>query len=78
MRRMHHVAYKESDPCFWFKEDFRHPLVTFSSPGPTSFSRHRHDDKDRPNIKGFFLIGYERDSSKHEADYHATMLTSTA
>jgi len=30
------------------------------------------------NIKGIFLIGYERDSSKHEADYHAKMLTSTA
>jgi len=30
------------------------------------------------NIKGFFLTGYKRDSSKHEADYHAKMLTSTA
>jgi len=30
------------------------------------------------NIKGIFLIGYERDSSKHEADYHAKMLTSKA
>ena len=41
MRRMHHVAYKQIDPCYCFKEDFRRPLVTFSSPGPTSFSRHR-------------------------------------
>jgi hypothetical protein len=30
------------------------------------------------NIKRIFLIGYERDSSKHEADYHAKMLPSTA
>jgi len=30
------------------------------------------------NIRGIFLIGYERDSSNHEADYHAKMSTSTA
>jgi len=116
MRRMHHVAYKEIDLCYWFKEDFRRPLVTFSSPSPTSFSRHRQNFSKRAtfsnnlwsqffcelcqhfcrqittpplssqymmikadhNIKGIFLIGYEQDSSKYEADYHAKMLTSTA
>ena len=30
------------------------------------------------NIEGFFLIGCERDSSKHEADYHAKMLVEIA
>jgi len=30
------------------------------------------------DIKGNFLIGYERDSSKHEAAHHAKMLQSTA
>ena len=30
------------------------------------------------NIKGIFLIGYERDSSKYEAEYHAKILPSTA
>ena len=116
MHHMHHVAYKEIDPCYWFKEDFRRPFVTFSSPGPTSFSRnHQNSRKGRlfptifgpkkicelcqhfyrqittpplssrymmiqtdHNIKGIFLIEYERDSSKHEADYHAKMLPSTA
>jgi len=30
------------------------------------------------NVRGIVLIWYDRDSSKHEADYHAKVLTSTA
>ena len=30
------------------------------------------------DIKGIFLIGYERDSSKHQAENDAKMLQSTA
>jgi len=116
MRRMHHVAYKEIDLCYWLKEDFRRPFVTLPPPaqplslditrisrkgrlfptifGPKFFcelcqhfchqittpplsSRYMMIKTDH-NIKGIFLIGNKRASSKHEADYHAKMLTSTA
>ena len=40
LRRMHHVAYKQIDPWYWFKEGFRRPFVTFSFFGLTSFSKY--------------------------------------
>ena len=55
MHLMHHVAYKQIDLWYWFKEGLRRPFFTFSSPGPNSTSRHYQNFSKRPTFSNNHL-----------------------